>query len=201
MHLERPGGLFKSWNQPPSLPHSPLFGKHLTHTHTHTLETLWLRSGQKLPEQKFFWKLYSVIYFFEILFGRLITFISVRRVMRPLCLLPLPCKINITSGFLQIMNEFPLPSLQRLQHYLLLSVSFYFTGATIVSNKYKKINLWSLPTPAVILSGGRCLLVYQSNTWLQNETVGYFPHFSLFISTSSCVGALCLSQKVDVTGQ
>lgn len=88
------------------------------------------------------------------LFGRLITLISVLRVMRPLCLLPLPCKMNITSGFVQIMNEFPLPSLQCLQHYLLLSVGFYFIGATIVSNKCKKINLCTLSAPAVMLSGG-----------------------------------------------
>lgn len=40
------------------------------------------------------------------LFGRLITLISVLRVIKPFCLLPLACKMNISSGFVQIINEF-----------------------------------------------------------------------------------------------
>lgn len=71
MHLERPGGLFKSWNQPPSLLHPP--PRQTPHTHiqyAHTQQHPHWKLGSlnldKNTQNKSFWKLYLVIYFFEI---------------------------------------------------------------------------------------------------------------------------------------
>lgn len=69
--------------------------------HPHKLETLQLRTEvlKSLPFVSF---MCSIIFKFD----RLTALISVHLVTRPFCLVPPACKMNITSGFLEIMNEF-----------------------------------------------------------------------------------------------